>query len=449
MHLLHPVAQGVHDELEHVGLAHVQRVARAGRVEVVERVLGREPVVRLVVEALERQGRAEVVAFRGVVVDDVEDHLDARAVQRADHVLALGDRRADRAPRRVLVVRREEADRVVAPVVPQPALEQRAVVDELVDREELDRGDAEPLQVLDRGVVREPEVRAAQGRRDVRMARGEAAHVDLVEHGVRPRDAQPPVVAPVEPRIVDHAAQHRRCAVGVVAFGGRVVAVAEDRLAPLERARDRARIRIEEELVRVAAQPARGIPRAVHAVPVVLSGADGGKIGRPDVAGVAHQLDPLLAPGREEAELDPVGDLREHGEVGAMPVEGRTERIVAARRGLSHEDLVREQGSGRRRARSPRTISATSPGGASDERAPAHGGTLVRYLGAPSGVRVGHDRGAVAEARRVVDAIFPAPRQWWKYASANGARRAVPAASKQRTFVRRSVPTLYQESTLQ
>ena len=42
---------------------------------------------------------------------------------------------------------REEADRVVAPVVRQPLLEQMAVVDEGVDRQQLDRGDAERLQM--------------------------------------------------------------------------------------------------------------------------------------------------------------------------------------------------------------------------------------------------------------------------------------------------------------
>jgi hypothetical protein len=48
------------------------------------------------------------------------------------------------------VVGGEEADRVVAPVVAQALLDQEVVVDELVHGQQLDRGDAEPLQVLDR-----------------------------------------------------------------------------------------------------------------------------------------------------------------------------------------------------------------------------------------------------------------------------------------------------------
>ena len=40
-------------------------------------------------------------------------------------------------------VRGEEADRVVAPVVGQPVLREGRLGDELLDRQQLDRGDAE------------------------------------------------------------------------------------------------------------------------------------------------------------------------------------------------------------------------------------------------------------------------------------------------------------------
>jgi hypothetical protein len=58
---------------------------------------------------------AEVVALGGVVVDDVEDHLDAGRCS-AHHGLELGDLLAA-GRRRVAGVGGEEPDRVVAPVV--------------------------------------------------------------------------------------------------------------------------------------------------------------------------------------------------------------------------------------------------------------------------------------------------------------------------------------------
>jgi hypothetical protein len=61
VHLGDPVAQRVHDQLQHVGVAHVHGVAGAGVVPVAGPVGLLEAVVGGVVDALERQRRAQVV----------------------------------------------------------------------------------------------------------------------------------------------------------------------------------------------------------------------------------------------------------------------------------------------------------------------------------------------------------------------------------------------------
>ena len=114
-----------------------------GEVHVVARVVRDEPVVGGVVDALEGQHRPQVVALGGVVVDDVEDHLDAGAVQRLDHPLELAHLLAAAPVAAYAAVRGEVADRAVAPVVVQPALDQERLVGDVVDRQQLDRGDAE------------------------------------------------------------------------------------------------------------------------------------------------------------------------------------------------------------------------------------------------------------------------------------------------------------------
>src|SRR3984885_4013363 len=81
------------------------------------RIIVDEPVVGGVVDALERQGRAEFVALGGVVVDHVQDDLDAGRVQGLDHRLELGHLLAAEAGGGAGVVRGEEADGVVAPVI--------------------------------------------------------------------------------------------------------------------------------------------------------------------------------------------------------------------------------------------------------------------------------------------------------------------------------------------
>ena len=74
-----------------------------------------------------------------MVVDYVEDHLDAGCVQSAHrhpHFVA-------RAVRQIARLDGKKSDRIVAPVILQAALDQRAVLHEGVDRQQLDRGDAE------------------------------------------------------------------------------------------------------------------------------------------------------------------------------------------------------------------------------------------------------------------------------------------------------------------
>ena len=81
VHLGDPVAQRVQDHPQRRGVGRVDGVAAAGDVEV-GRPVG-DPVdvlvVADVVEAAEAQRRAERAALGGVVVDHVEDHLEAGA----------------------------------------------------------------------------------------------------------------------------------------------------------------------------------------------------------------------------------------------------------------------------------------------------------------------------------------------------------------------------------
>ncbi len=141
--LADPVAQAVDHQLQHERMAHVERVPGAGVVDVVAWIVRSHAVIGDVVEATQRQHGTAVVALAGVVVDDVEDDLHAGGVEGVDHRLELVHLLPSRAARGVFGVRREEADGVVTPVVPQAALQQKAIMDEVVDRQQLHRRDAE------------------------------------------------------------------------------------------------------------------------------------------------------------------------------------------------------------------------------------------------------------------------------------------------------------------
>src|SRR5580658_1012515 len=87
VYLVDPVPKAVHDELQRMRVPDIETVAGTGDVEIKARILILEPVVRRVVDAPKAKRRTEMVAFTGVVVDDVENHLESRCVQRAHHRL--------------------------------------------------------------------------------------------------------------------------------------------------------------------------------------------------------------------------------------------------------------------------------------------------------------------------------------------------------------------------
>jgi hypothetical protein len=91
-----------------------------------------------------------------MVVDDVEDHLDARFVQLPDQHLELGDLTSRRLAGGVRRFGCEEADGVVAPVVRQSLLRQEIVDVVLVDGEQLHGVDSQFRQVGD--LVDEPQI---------------------------------------------------------------------------------------------------------------------------------------------------------------------------------------------------------------------------------------------------------------------------------------------------
>jgi hypothetical protein len=162
VHLLHPVAQRVHHQLQRLRVAHVQRVAGAGVVHVEARRVRHQAVVGGVVDPPEGEGGPQVVPLRRVVVDHVQDHLDAGRVQRPHHLPELPHLRPVVAHRGVAPRRREEVERAVSPVVAEPLPHQELVVHHLVHGKQLDGRHPDRLQVLDHRGVRHGGVGAAQ-----------------------------------------------------------------------------------------------------------------------------------------------------------------------------------------------------------------------------------------------------------------------------------------------
>ncbi len=289
----------------------------------------------------------EFGGLRGVVVDHVEDDLDAGLVQRLDHRLELGDVPVRRCRRAVTLVRREEPDRVVAPVVRQPPLGQDRLRHGLVHRHQLDRGDAEPLQVLDDRGRRQPRVAAAQLGRYAGMPQRQAADMRLVDQGLVIRRAQLLIAGPVKIRVDDDIPWHIRGAV-VSVQRSQVSAAAnvrEQGRAGRDLAIDGLAVGVEQQLGRIAPVPAAQVVRAVHAVAVPLARADVGQVAVPDEPVDLAQRDRCLsAVGVEQAKFNQLSNLGEDREVGPRTIPNGAKRISSARPYAHQETLPGKHG---------------------------------------------------------------------------------------------------------
>ncbi len=67
-----------------------------------------------------------MIAFGGMVVDNIENYFQPRRVQCLDHGLEL----ADRAVSQIARFERKKADRVISPVIAQTALNELAIINE-------------------------------------------------------------------------------------------------------------------------------------------------------------------------------------------------------------------------------------------------------------------------------------------------------------------------------
>ena len=293
-HFAYPVAQAVGHHLQHARMRQVQRIAGTGVVDVIARFFRHQTVVRSVVDALERDRRAAFVAFGGVVVHDVEDHFEIGVMEAVDHRLEFFQRciRAREKAR----VSRKEANRVVAPVVRQTFVEQITVVDEHVDGQQFDGGDAQPLDVIDHRLLAEAGERAAQIFRHGGMALRETAHMRLVDNHAFPRQRIALGVAPREIGVHHLALRHEGGAVALVE--GKVAVfvierVAEDFRPPLQIANMRLGVRVEQQFVRIEAMAFLGCIRAMHAVAIDRTGLQIRHEDMPDLIGIFGKFDAL------------------------------------------------------------------------------------------------------------------------------------------------------------
>ena len=184
-----------------------------------------------------------------MVVDNIENHFDARGVKISHHSFELDDFRPRFPVARVARMRRKKTDGVVAPVIRQATIDQRFVVQMRVHRQKLDCGHAQIFQIADHFFIRDCGVSASQFLRNLPPKFCESLHVRFINHRFGKRPVRFLIIAPFECRIDNDRLRHRPRVVARIARKiFRCVAddVAEHFVRPLDPTGDRFRVRIEQ-----------------------------------------------------------------------------------------------------------------------------------------------------------------------------------------------------------
>ncbi len=306
--LLYPIAQAVRDHLQHARMTEIDGVARSSIVDVVAFLVRQQTIIISVINSFEAQRRALFVAFSRVVVDDIQNYLQAGIVEASHHLFKLAQ--AVLAAGSVTWIRREKTNRVISPIVGQILFEQLIVVDKGMYGQKLNGSDSERLDIADHFLGGQSRVGSAQFRRHGRMLFGVAFDVQLVKNRVVPgnQPAAQGLVFPSKFRIDNRAFGHILSAVALIksSIVARFHNVAEDGGMPFQLAIIRASIGIKQELVRIKTMSRFRRVGAMNAIAVNRAGRDIRDVPVPDLVCVLRQCDAVYFPfpGIENTNFD-------------------------------------------------------------------------------------------------------------------------------------------------
>src|SRR4030095_13915039 len=80
VHLKHPIAQAVHNQLKGTGVRHIQGMSAPVVNKVIASIV-HQTIIRGIVDASKAQSGSQLVSLSGVVVNDIDDDLDTFPVK--------------------------------------------------------------------------------------------------------------------------------------------------------------------------------------------------------------------------------------------------------------------------------------------------------------------------------------------------------------------------------
>ncbi len=186
-HLLDPEAQTVHDHAQHEGMRHIHRIAAARIIDIIARLSGYQAVIGRIVKTAIAQGWPAMVALGCVIIDHIENDLDAMSMKFPHHVAKTQQALRTKVTR----FGDEKPDCVVAPVIAQSALDQKAIINEGMHWQQFDGGDAKLLQMLQHRLRGQPFISAFDILGDGWVLLGEALHMGFIDQRIVPVTIRP------------------------------------------------------------------------------------------------------------------------------------------------------------------------------------------------------------------------------------------------------------------
>ncbi len=172
---------------------------------------------------------------------------------------------------------------------------------------------------------------------DIGMLDRDAAHVQLEDDGLFPRDLRAAILTPGESGFDDPALWDIARVVAPVKrqiLARAADAVGKDSVAPTNSALECFGVGVDQQLVRIEPMAIGGIVGPVNAVAVKQARTGIRQIGVPDFVSIFRKHDPrlLMAAGAiEQAQLDLLGMGRKDREVDALTVPSGPKRVWATR----------------------------------------------------------------------------------------------------------------------
>src|SRR4030095_1505214 len=156
------------------------------------------------------------------------------------------------------------------------------ILNELMNRHELYGGNAQASEIFDSLRMAQPGIGSAQLSGYVGMVDRKPFDMHFVNNRLMPLGTRMAVIAPVEIRRSHDAFRHEGSAVDVVRWTVRIVErIREYGLIPSCLSFNRPRIRVQEQLGRIAAVPFLGLPGSVHTKAITLARPNVGQVTMP------------------------------------------------------------------------------------------------------------------------------------------------------------------------